>query len=278
MAAALKAVPTPRPTAKVVTITPKMASDWIAKNNRNRNIRSSLVNLYARDMSTKNWQFTGEAIKFDLDGNLLDGQHRLLAIVKAGVSIPMLVIRELHHEAQSVMDSGAKRSAGDALGLRGHKNATTVAAIARFALILDGRVERGNAVSHSEIGEWVDANPNVVEAASFAMHARTSIDLRPSVTGLAWLILSQVDPHACGDFFEALMNQSTSGKGDPRSTLLRRIAHARRSGERLSANAQLQFVIRAWNSWRKNEQLHVLKVRSGDTKGGIVAVSIPKAI
>lgn len=273
MPATLKAVPTPKPTASVVKVTPKMAADWIGKNARNRNARTSLVNLYARDMAAKNWQFTGEAIKFDLDGNLLDGQHRLLAIVKAGTTVPMLVIKDLATESQTVMDSGAKRTAADSLSLTGHKNASIIAAAARLSLAIAGRAP-GGTVSHAEIADWVDSNPDISSAAAFASTNHGSLDLRPAVVALSFLTLSRIDGPACAAFFEALVNQATDGRGDPRSTLLRRLAAARRNGESLNSPAQFQFVVRAWNAWRRGENLHVLKTSAANG----VTVSIPKAV
>lgn len=93
------------------------------------------------------------------------------------------------------------------------------------------------------------------------------------------IILSKNAPNDCAAFFDALANQATTGKGDPRSTLLKRLAAARRAAEHLSAEAQLQMVVRAWNAWRKGEELHVLRVRAAaGAPGQSVVVQIPKAV
>ena len=77
---------------ETVNITPAMAEKWLAKNLGNRHVRESHVATLVRDIRDGNWRQTGEAIKFDWDGRLIDGQHRLHAIVAAQTATRMLVV------------------------------------------------------------------------------------------------------------------------------------------------------------------------------------------
>lgn len=258
-----------KPSASIVSVTPEMAARFLGKNRRNRGIRVAVVNSYARDMKSGRWQLTGEAIKFDTNGNLVDGQHRCSAIVASGQTVMMLVVRGVTPESQDVMDSGIKRQAYDALRLAGHKNPTFVAAIARMALRLAGNRQATNA----EIKAWVEDNPNVHAAAEVSSHYRNSIDLHPSVVGLAWLTLSKIDATQAESFFSTVANNQTAGPGDPRNALIRRLASARRNGERLSQDAQFAAVLRAWNALRKGQPLNRMPLES---RAG--AIKIPKAI
>lgn len=70
-------------TAKVETITPDIAKTMLGENVNNRRISHDNVNMFAREMRNGEWRFNGEAIKFSKDGRLLDGQHRLLAVIAA---------------------------------------------------------------------------------------------------------------------------------------------------------------------------------------------------
>lgn len=65
-------------TMEIVKITPDMAEKWLGRNPRNRHVRQRDVVRYAQSMLAGEWLVTGEAIKFSFDGNLIDGQHRLL--------------------------------------------------------------------------------------------------------------------------------------------------------------------------------------------------------
>lgn len=89
-------------------ITPEKAKAYLALNKANyRKISSSLVAKYASDMTAGRWEVNGEPIQFDSDGFLVNGQHRLAAIVKANVNIMMLVVRGIE---STVFDIGKTRS------------------------------------------------------------------------------------------------------------------------------------------------------------------------
>ena len=104
--------------AKVETITPEIAKTMLGENVNNRRISRDNVNLFAREIRNGEWRFNGEAIKFGKDGRLLDGQHRLLAVIAADKPLTTLVIRGLEDETQQTMDSGKTRTLGDVPPLR----------------------------------------------------------------------------------------------------------------------------------------------------------------
>ena len=118
-------------------ITPKMAEKYLQFNTCNRHLRKSLVSQYARDMTNGNWKLTHQGVAFNCDGTLLDGQHRLAAIIESGVAVQMLVARGVESKNQLFMDDHANRTAGDALTLaRGERVSTTDVAIVRVAVEL----------------------------------------------------------------------------------------------------------------------------------------------
>ena len=76
-------------------VTPDTAQMWLTKMPKNRNIRPGDVARYARDMSSGKWGLAGDPVRFDKDGNLIDGQHRLQAIIRSDTTQEMVVIRGL---------------------------------------------------------------------------------------------------------------------------------------------------------------------------------------
>lgn len=124
---------------EVITITPAKAKQMLQKNKGNfRPMNMPRVKLMARDMLSGNWRQTGESIKFGKNGQLLDGQHRLQAIVESGVSLKMLVIRGLDPDAALSMDTGKTRSVAQWLGHLGLHNASALAATSRMAMAYQG--------------------------------------------------------------------------------------------------------------------------------------------
>jgi hypothetical protein len=80
-------------TIKVEIITPESAAGYLAKNDRNRRQKETTLDAYARDMLAGKWRLTHQGIAFDDKGNLIDGQHRLGAVLRAKVPVEMLVMR-----------------------------------------------------------------------------------------------------------------------------------------------------------------------------------------
>lgn len=257
---------------EVLQVTPTVAKIWLGVNRKNRNIRKLVVDGYARDMAAGKWQLTGEAVKFNKVGDLLDGQHRLHAIVQSGATVDMLVVHNIEDSAQAVLDSGAKRTAYDALHLDGYTNGTTLAAAARLCMTIDnGGTDTKNrtqskSFTHSEIQDYVRSHPELSEGARAGNTYKKTIDLTPSVIAVAYARLSQIDEDDTRVFFDSLANVSVGGPGDPRNTLVKRLSLARRNGERLPQAVQLAFVYRAWNAWRKHEKLSILRTGQNGTQ------------
>lgn len=257
-----------RPTAKLTLVTPETAERWLERNESNRNIRPAHVAAMARDMVAGHWQLTGEAIKFDTDGRLIDGQHRLTAVVLSGVGVQMLVVSGLRSESQQVMDTGAKRTAFDALGLRGDgtKNRVPLASAARLALAWDrGQIVRVTSgipqSTNAEILAYVDLNPSLQDAVDDARQW-TEVGRSRAVAAFALDRLRSIDRDAADRFYRDLMDYRTDGPGDPRLALLRRLHAADKTREILPHPMELYFIFRTWNAVRSGEQLKILKTHA----------------
>lgn len=103
----------------VITITPELAEELLSRNTHNRPIRPRHVAELAHDMRVGRWRLTHQGIAFDIYGRLADGQHRLHAVVMAGVAVRMQVTTMVEPEACGVIDTNTRRSATDALVLSG---------------------------------------------------------------------------------------------------------------------------------------------------------------
>jgi len=110
-------------------ITPEVATSLLKNNAGNRNLRSTVVEHYADQMKRGEWKPTHQAIAIGADENIIDGQHRLSAIVKSG--LPQwfwLCTYESQSGAMGLpIDLQARRNAADIL--QRDKRATEVASI-----------------------------------------------------------------------------------------------------------------------------------------------------
>jgi hypothetical protein len=110
-----EAPPKPPSSAELLLITPTVADSFLKNNKKNRRVRQLRVHQYAKAMRAGSWVHTGEAIMFDEDGNLINGQHRLLAIILANVSAWMYVVDDLPSDVRTVIDGNKPRTAADLL-------------------------------------------------------------------------------------------------------------------------------------------------------------------
>lgn len=101
----------------IEVITPDRALEILRTNTRNRKLKHYLVARYATAMTAGEWTLSHQGIAFDDAGNLIDGQHRMEAVVLANKPIPFLVTYGVQQRAIRDIDAGANRSIVDSLFL-----------------------------------------------------------------------------------------------------------------------------------------------------------------
>ncbi|MBC8121495.1 MAG: hypothetical protein H7Y22_06615 [Gemmatimonadaceae bacterium] len=100
-------------------ITPQLAAQYLSKQDQNRKAFDHRVQLYARQMRRGEWKLSPQGISFDEKDRLLDGQHRLRAVIEARRSVPFFVFRRVPKDVQMVFDQGLPRTAGQAAQILG---------------------------------------------------------------------------------------------------------------------------------------------------------------
>lgn len=246
--------------ASVLKVTPTMAAEWLKANNRNRNLKDRRIDNLVRAIVTGQWMLNGEAIKIAADGSLLDGQHRLAAIVKAGIAVEVLVVTGLPNEAQDTMDSGAKRTSADVFAIHGETNANVLAAVSkRVALWESGNLKFSNPQADPnsvELLAMLERYPSLRRSAE--MGARVNSAFRPAgatVVGTAHHILHHVDAGTAAEFFAKLGTGAALNEGDPILTLRNRLMRDRDAHKRYPFHVYVALQIRAWNAVREGREL-----------------------
>lgn len=80
-------------TVEVEIITPELAQQYLSNNAMHRKPKQKKIDKYVAEMVNGEWQFNGKSLIFDSNGRLLNGQHRLYAVIQSGVSLKTLVVR-----------------------------------------------------------------------------------------------------------------------------------------------------------------------------------------
>lgn len=97
------------PYCETTLVTPETAKKWLAKNHpHNRTISKEWVALYAGEMLNNRWYYTGQAIIFDVNGHLVNGQHELQAIINSQYPQTFTVSYNVPEEALPIIDGERK--------------------------------------------------------------------------------------------------------------------------------------------------------------------------
>lgn len=174
--------------SKIIDVTPDMAREWLKLNiDNNRKIRVTKVNQFAMDMKNGYWQLNGEPICFNESGRLVNGQHRLHAIIKADRPVTMNVIFGIADDV-NIFDTGSTRGADNMLQMAGIKVSRKHTSAARAAL----EQIVGDIVSIGEIYRFVTENFDTVSdavALSCKRYNNQKILERAYIAAAAWVII-----------------------------------------------------------------------------------------
>lgn len=258
------------------TVTPERAAELLERNTENRTMRDRSVSAYTRDMEAGRWVPTGDTIKIANTGEVIDGQHRLQAIVTAQLPVRLLIVSGLPLEARTVIDTGAARTGGDALRLHGITggHAETLAAAARTyrlwetgALTHMTTANRGrDRVTHAELLATVKDVPDLLDAVKDAQRDYARIGIPAGPQAMVRSVLYRIDAKDAERFFSSLAGYATDGPNDPRAVLLYTIRNMRSIGQLRRPGESVGLTFAAWNAWRDGQSITSLSTHNRDGK------------
>lgn len=244
-----------------IKITPELAQHYLTFNRNNREVIQSRVNDYADEMLRGEWIENGESIKFSKTAKLIDGQHRLLAVAKAGTTLPMLVVYGCEEEAQVKIDICARRTAADCLALQGLPRwESRIAGSAGHILInnqlglpLSSNVKRLN----REIENFYVEFPAFGKSIQFiAELPRRNTPITHSNALVLHYLFAEKDVAQADSFIERLFTGESLSKTSPIYQLRERLNESQRLGAHpFSRREQYHACIKAWNLGRAGKHL-----------------------
>lgn len=277
------------------TITPEKAQRYLNSMVSNRTLTDQRVVDYALVMDDGGWIINGETLKFNDEGQLIDGQHRLQACILAGKSFKTLVARGVSDpQAFATIDVGKTRTAGDVFSIAGIVDSNHMSGAANIIFLYKKRqlttagpkgLSQGHKLRNMVRGTpYVNASysrmPTKDELLAFVQdelgveRLHTSVKLTRNSGAVRLLPMAQLS--ACHYLFaeknreeaDRFMNELGQGVGlqvgDPVLTLRERLITSKTGTTRLTRWAALLMVIKAWNKRREGGALKQLKVLDGE--------------
>ncbi len=142
--------------AYVVYVTPELAKKWLSEcNNFNRPIKQAVVDMYVRQIKSGLWRRTHQGVAFDNYGILIDGQHRLMAIVATGQTVALLVFIGEPAENYEYIDCGCNRSNLDTMRMSSRNNTLTLKHSQTVKSMIAGRYcKTAGRFSNAEVNDY----------------------------------------------------------------------------------------------------------------------------
>lgn len=240
--------------SRVITITPAIATHILKYcNTLNRKINKRWINFLADAIKKGEWQLNGEPIIFSKELRLIDGQHRLHAIVLANKDVDTYVTTDVAEENFVSIDTGHARSGSHVLGIGGKvKNSFDVSAtlnkISRYKnknYDFDGAHVVSNRQLVSLLEKYKDVSKSVEFARKFVKgYSKSSI-------AFCHYILHKINPELCEILFTQL---ASSNPTIPLVAALRKgTIKEGRSKTRIKQTVVIGSIFKTWNAMRDND-------------------------
>jgi hypothetical protein len=241
---------------QLTTITPEEAARWLKCNHVNRPVRRRHVEFLAREIKDGHWMLNGAAIVISENEEILDGQHRLLAIIEAGEPIKTIVIYGIDKAAFKTIDTGAVRTGSDALSLwfpdskKAHQKAVGAAVPWCYRLELGFLGSRAK-ISNTDTVAYVSAHPSMWRCAEVLEGLPR--ELRPVSLGMgcaAYEMFQRKDALTADRFMYAFFTGEKLTLECPEAVVRAILQRNARQLSNYPADIKMQMIVKAWN-WRR---------------------------
>ena len=268
-----------------VNLTPAMAEEFLTNNEGNRSVRKNKVTKYAYQMANNQWIPNGDPIRFDVENNLIDGQHRLKAAIMSETTlVDTIVVSGLSRQAYTTIDDGIVRKVGDILARENIPNANEVGSLARWMIV----IERGSdprtthqhgQVTKTDILNWVLKNNDQAQVTvKLAKRATKGCPIGKSPWSVfLYQVITQKGIDTAEEFVHGCVNGDSNAQ-DPRNTIRKWIVRLKSHGgqqKTISTVAQLSALITAYNYWVSGFALTKITILNKKSDFPVVGVLTP---
>jgi hypothetical protein len=247
-------------------ITPSIAKKYLEQNINNRRYSQPVLLRYTADMINNKWkQDTGECIKISKTGRILDGQHRLKAVILSNCSIYFYVATNIDDSVFDVLDTGKARNSSDCFYVAGIKASNTIPSMISYYNLLKDNKRSGvqinqKATNSNLLDQYYQDElfwDNIARSSNSWYVAFAKI-LKPSMIGGFYAHFYKLNSNKA----EAFMNQLCTGSEISNSiiNLLRnKLMQDKMSPRKMPTTLKMALIIKAWNHYINNNNVKILK-------------------
>lgn len=248
-------------------IGPSLAAEFLGKNGANRPEHRAATARYVRDMQEGRWRYNPTApIAIDENGGVLDGAHRLRAIITSATTQEFDVLFNVPRDLFPYIDTGERRSGADTLGVLGELSAKNLAAALSWvvneerarAIAVEGaayRITQRWAITNDAIRDALERHPGIRDS-MWVYNRLSPRRLAPaSISVWTHYRFARVDKERADAYWLAVATGEVIGEGDPefavRKWLLKALAAPRKPNKEMTA----AIIIKGWNKAYRGQKM-----------------------
>ena len=263
----IKYITDPPENSRVFEITPEIAEYLLVNyNSQNRPKKAGKITEFADDMVSGDWFVTGDTIKFSDEHLLRDGQNRLKACVRSGVSFFTHIVFGIPDKAFHKLDRGKVRTSGDVLGIAGYSNSTRLAAAVRWSYILETNPSSRVTLTPSKTLDLCRGIYSGVEASiPHGVSVYRQYNHPPGQLTALHYVLAKKNKEKADEFFSLWCRGAEGGSAKAISRMQMLLASIKLQNHgRVNDTVRAAMIVKAWNLF--------ITGRSGRRQSGLVAV------
>jgi hypothetical protein len=241
-------------TAELMTITSQMAAELLKNRRANRPISKARVRSLIEDLRAGRWRTNGESIILTEDMELLDGQHRLQAVLESGIAITALVAVGVTPGDMGSIDQGRARSGADALAASSIPRARDMAAVARWLWRVEHEKVRVQAVPlrNQDLPAFVADHPGLHAALGWGSALRPIMPM--SCAAAFYYLFSRIEAGLAKEYYLAIKSGEGLTAGHPALAVRNRALQERVSTVRHAvAVGRAALLALGWNCLRASK-------------------------
>lgn len=244
-------------------ITPEMADQLLTHNRNNRPISDQHVRRITEQIIAGKWKMNGDTIKISDTKNVLDGQHRLWAIVYAKTPVESLVVEGIPEDSFDTMDTIRRgRSGADVIALQGASVGRGTVAGALMWLL---RIQRGTVpeyrrpefrIENSDVRDAYVVHGKGLERARERVARLTGLGSKPLLCAMYYWLTNR-DAFLAERMVTTLENPAQASLNDP-FFRLREYFVGRRDAI-MDPVVTIAVIIKAANLAKRGEECKILR-------------------
>ena len=244
-------------------VTPDVAKEMLKRNVSNRKPSEKHIKFLSDEMTKGNWKFDGQPLRFSESGGLLDGQHRLFAIINSKTTQQFLIVAGIEVEAFKVMDTGRTRNGGDVFGINGVVNpaacATTVKIIMAHYNGLHG--DATSKSSNTDLWNFFEENRSIEKFVSTSQNLYGEFGRVLPLTTIAAFrfLMAEKNVTDSDDFWKSVCSGLALEKNSPVKILRQKLITDKISKASLPFKEKKAITFKAWNCYRTKKEIKVLR-------------------